>query len=730
MSSDTQDAGWGFLGERVSGALLPVALIGSLLVLLVPLPATVLDLLLAANLTLAVLVLLTVLSIRTPFEFSAFPTVLLATTLTRLVLNVASTRLILTEGGRKGLNAAGGVIRAFGEFVAGDELIVGVVIFSILIVIQFVVITKGSTRISEVAARFMLDGLPGRQMAIDADLHSGLIDQHEAARRRDAVYRQSDFFGAMDGASKYVRGDAVAGVLITLVNIAGGLCMGVLMQGMELTEALSTFTRLTVGDGLVSQVPAFLISLAAGIIVTRSSAESDLGRDVSRQLLGRPEVLGAASMLLGLLALTGLPRVPLLVLAGGLATGAFMLARRAQTAAEPNSVPDRARVDVDARPSRRMEQQSETLSSADGTESKSDRLDDLLEVEPLGLEIGYRLIALADPSRGGDLLERLRAVRQQLARDLGIIVPQVRIRDEVGQGANEYRVKLRGVPIGQGTAFAGRLLAIPPASLLHRPDGRDGLDPISGKPAVWIHAEGREVAELAGCRLLEASEVIADHFRELVLENVHELISHQQVTAFLERVRASAPGVVDELIPGLLRLGELRRVLQNLVSERVSIRDGETILETLAEQAVKTRDIDRLTERVRQALGRHIVQPYRDEAGRIRAIGLARELSAELGRQMEGGEASPGRVSEETARRLVSQVQAAIAPLIEQSPTPLLVVPAELRSMVRELLRRDLPRLGVVSIAEIPANMPLEMLAVVSWDESGASTGVITAALT
>ena len=486
------------VGTRLRAAVLPATVIGAILVFVVPLPSGMLDLLLAGNITLAVLTLLTVLAIRTPQEFSSFPTILLATTLTRLVLNVASTRLILTQGGTEKLDAAGGVIRAFGEFVAGDQVVVGAILFGILVIIQFAVITKGATRISEVAARFMLDGLPGRQMAIDADLHAGVIDQHEAARRRDAVYRQSDFFGAMDGAGKYVRGDAVAGMAITFINVLGGLYMGVVVHGMAPSEAVAVFTKLTIGDGLVSQVPAFLISLAAGFIVTRSSTDSDLGRDVTGQLFGRPAVLAAAAVFLALLAFTALPKLPLLTLAALLGAGAYVLQSRLD--ADPTA--STTLMDVDSSdPSTTAPNPNAAGPSSD---PGSDRMDDLLQVDQLELEIGYRLIGLADPARGGDLLERIRRVRQRVARELGLIVPQVRIRDEIAIGPNEYRVKIRGAAVGRGTAYAGRLLAIPPAGLVARPDGREGLDPVTGAPAVWIHADGCEVAELAGCRVVEA----------------------------------------------------------------------------------------------------------------------------------------------------------------------------------------------------------------------------------
>jgi flagellar biosynthesis protein FlhA len=683
---------------RLAGLILPVTIVGAILVFVVPLPAGILDLLLAGNVTLAVLVLLTVLSIRTPQDFSAFPTILLTTTLTRLVLNVATTRRILTYAGDQGLDAAGSVVRAFGEFVAGDQVIVGAILFGILVIIQFVVITKGATRISEVAARFMLDGLPGRQMAIDADLHAGLIDQFEAARRRDAVYRQADFFGAMDGAGKFVRGDAVAGVMITFVNIIAGLYLGVANYGMSIGGAVEVFTKLTIGDGLVSQVPAFLISLAAGLIVTRSSSDSDLGREVTGQLFGRPEVLGVASGFLALLTLTPLPKLPLLALSAALGFGAYLKSRPTVEPSEVESVPDPKRV-------------------AASDEPAAEQIDDLLQVDPLELEIGYRLIPLSDPTRG-DLLERIRAVRQRLARELGLIVPQVRIRDAIGLGPHEYRLKIRGAVVGQGTAHAGRLLAIPPGGLIDRPDGREGVDPITGQPAVWIHTDGRDVAELAGCRILEPSAVVAGHFGELMAAHADELMTHEQVNRLLDRARNTSPALVAEVVPALLRVGEIQRVLQNLLRERVGVRDLESILEALAEHASKTRDTDLLTELVRQTLARRIVQPYLGRDGRLRVVRLARSVENRLAAAGSLPDSSPAAaLGPETTRGVVHAVAAALVSLVEEGLPPIVLCSAAARSPLKDLTRTDLPRLVVLSTREVPRDVQVETLGTVVEEE-------------
>ncbi len=719
----------GSAGGYLRGLVMPVALIGAILVLVVPVPAGVLDVLLSANLTIAVVVLLTTLAIRTPQEFSAFPTILLVTTLTRLVLNVATARLVLTKGGEEGVNAAGDVIKTFGSFVAGDQVIVGVILFSILVVIQFVVITQGATRISEVAARFTLDGLPGRQMAIDADLQAGLIDQHEAHRRREGVYRQADFFGAMDGASRFVRGDAIAGVVILLVNIVGGLFLGVINHGMSLGDAVNVFTKLTIGDGLVSQIPAFLISLAAGLIVTRSSSSTDLSEDVTVQLFSKPAVLGTAAAFLGFMALTPLPKVPLLTLGGALGAAAIAGGiRRGDDYAVDEGLPAGGSRPV-ALPAGRADERSPLIAArpkssksvqaagATQPDAGSDRMEDLLHVDPLELEIGFRLIGLADPTRGGNLLDLLKTVRQRVAREMGLIVPQVRIHDQVGLAPHEYRVKIRGMVVGQGVAHAGRLLAVPPAGLVTRPDGRDGVDPVTGQPAVWIHADGRELAELAGCRVLETAAVIAGHFGEIVASHADEILTREQVERLLDRVRASAPTLATEVVPGLLRAGELQRVLQSLLRERVGIRDLETILETLAVHAAKTKDVDLLTEQVRRSLARQITEKYRGPDGRLRVAALGARLDDRLAAASQG-EARPAEsLGEETARAIVHAVAEAVSTLIEGGYPPVILTTAAARAVLKDLTRADLPRLVVLSQREIPRDTPLEILGKVVEEE-------------
>jgi flagellar biosynthesis protein FlhA len=515
----------------------------------------------------------------------------------------------------------------------------------------------------------------------------------------------------MDGAGKFVRGDAVAAVLITGVNILGGLYLGVVEHGMSPGEAVEVFTKLTIGDGLVSQVPAFLISLAAGLIVTRSSSETDLGRDVTGQLFRHPEVLGVAAAFLALMGFSGLPKLPMLSLAGALGAGAYVLwgrQRRDEETAEPAPTPTGSRGHAagptpasapTARPA------PGPAPAAPPAEPPSERVDDLLRVDPLEVEVGYRLIGLADPARG-DLLERIRGVRQRVARELGLIVPQVRIRDEIGLGPNDYRFKIRGAVVGRGTAYAGRLLAVPPSGLVTRPDGRDAVDPISGRPAVWIHADGREVAELAGCRVLEAAAVIAGHFGEAVLEHADELVTHDQVRQLLDRARRAAPTLVEEVVPGRLRTGEVRRVLQHLVRERVSVRDLEVILESLAEHADASSDVDALVEHARRALGRRLLQPHLDAEGRLHAVVLSGGFDALLAAGPSDGP------SVEDARAIVRAVGEALAPRIEAGAPLVVLCTPEARPVLKDLTRADLPRLAVLARDEVPRGVPVEVVGV------------------
>jgi flagellar biosynthesis protein FlhA len=642
---------------RIQDLILPVAMIASVLVIVVPLPAAVMDLLLAANITIAVIMLLTTLYVRTPLEFNIFPSLLLATTLFRLVLNVAATRLILTRAGADGLWAAGGVIRTFGEFVTGggdgaDKIVVGLIIFSIVVLIQFVVITKGATRIGEVAARFTLDGMPGKQMAVDADLSAGLIDQHEARRRRQEIVQQADFFGAMDGAGKFVRGDAVAGILIILINIIGGLLIGVAKYGMSLGQAGALFTTLTIGDGLVTQVPAFLISLAAGMLVTRSSQETNLPGEFLRQLFSRPEALLVASGFLGLLAFTGMPRIPL-VLIGAACVGIALALSRRETKI----------------------QAVQAKKQAQATRRAADRVEDFLAVDPMELELGVGLIRLADRDRGGDLLERIQRVRQTVAVEIGILLPKVRVRDNLRLEPNQYRIKIADVPVARGEIDS----AVP--------------DP-------------------AGA--------IASLLDETARRHADELLTREATRHLIDELRRSAPAVVEELIPGVMKLGEVEQVLQALLRENVSIRQLDAILETLGDWAPReaSKNPVLLAEHVRRRLARALCGRYRAPDGRLHVVTLDPALEERIAAGFDFSEDGISlhwkpQATDSLCRAIESKTRAIVA----SGRQPIVLVDPRIRPAVRQLTVGRIPQLVVLSYNEIPRDTAVESAAMVSLSE-------------
>jgi len=565
-----------------AGLLFPAAIIGCILVILVPMPSGLMDVLIGANFLLATLLLIATISVRTPLELSVFPSLLLALTLFRLVLNVASTRLILTRAGMVGTAAAGRMIEQFGNLVTGNRLVVGCVIFAIIAVIQFIVITKGAARISEVAARFVLDSLPGRQMAIDADLSAGVIDESTAQWRRQELIRQADFFGAMDGAAKFVRGDAIAGVIITLVNIVGGLYVGVVEAGMGVGEAADVFTRLTIGDGLASQVPAFLVALAAGLLVTRSSVPMQLGEQAIGQLLQRPESLLLAAALAVLLALGRFPAGPLLALAAGCVV-LFLLLRR-----------PRGKPEAEAAEAERPDAQSQELP-----------IEHYLRVEPIAIELGYGLLHMVEGPSG--LIGRLQPLRYATAERWGLILPKVRVRDNLQLGPRDYLIKLRGRAVGRGTVPPERLLAVEPEAVPSAPLGVAADAHSYGPHACWIRADMRGQARRHGYRVLDGAEAILFHFERLVAAYAAELLSRDQVWQLLERLKSTAPALVDELVPRHFSVGQVHRVLQNLLRDGRSIRDLEAILEALGDRAGCGDDVDTLTDYVRERLDRLLV---------------------------------------------------------------------------------------------------------------------------
>jgi flagellar biosynthesis protein FlhA len=677
--------------SRWQDLVLPLLLIASVLVIIVPLPAAVLDVLLAANITLAVLVLLTTIFVQTPLEFNIFPSLLLATTLGRLVLNVASTRLILTRGAVDKLHAAGGVIQAFGEFVAGDQLVVGAILFVIIVVIQFVVITKGATRISEVAARFALDGMPGRQMAIDADLNAGIIDEKEAQRRREEITQQADFYGAMDGASKFVRGDAIAGIVITLINVVGGLVIGVLQQGMSLLEAAEIFTKLTIGDGLVSQVPAFLISLAAGLLVTRSTQKSDLPVQFLRQLFDNPRALAVAAGFLVILVFTNLPKIPLLTLGSGCGALALVLARQQQQTRQQQAQQAKA----DAKPA-------------------EERIEDFLAVDPMEVEIGAGLVKLASPKYGGDLLPRITAVRQNVAADIGIILPKVRIRDNIRLGEHEYRIKIANNPVAQGEVHPGKLLALDGGQASGTLPGLATRDPAFQQPAIWIDAGLAQQAQMLGYTVVEPTAVLATHLQEVVRAHADELLTRDATKHLLDELKKSSPAVVEDLIPGQLKLAEVQQVLQMLLREEVPIRHLAQILETLGDYAGKTKDLVFLTEYVRHRLARTLCSRYRDPQGRLFVLTLDPAWEDKIAAGIEHTERGLFlRTPPQTVEALCQRIAAELPKLTGLGKRPLVLVSPQIRAGLKQMTSAHLPRLVVMSFNEVTRDTKVEVVGVV-----------------
>ena len=684
-----------FTLAQLRNLILPIGIITSVLVILVPLPPLIMDLLLSANITLAVIVLLTTIYVRTPLEFSVFPSVLLIATLGRLVLNVASTRLILTRAESEKLNAAGGVIRNFGEFVTGDTIVVGLIIFVIIVVIQFVVITKGATRISEVAARFALDGMPGRQMAIDADLNAGIIDEKEAQQRRDEITQQADFYGAMDGASKFVRGDAIAGIVITLINIGGGLVVGVWGAGMSITDAGKLFTKLTIGDGLVTQIPAFLVSLAAGLLMTRSTKRVNLPTEFLSQILARPEALLVASGFLSILVFTSLPKIPLLLIGGGCAGLALMVSRE--------------RRQQDARAVAMAKVKSESVAS------NEERIEDFLTIDPMELEIGVGLIRLADPERGGDLLSRIIGVRQGVAAELGILLPKVRIRDNMQLGANQYCIKIANNSVADGHVFPERLLAMDSGVTSGTIEGDSVRDPAFDQPAVWIEAGSRDRAEMMGYTLVEPVALLATHLQEIVRQHADELLTRDATRSLLDELKKTSPAVVEELIPGTMKLGEVQRVLQSLLCEEVSVRQLGLILETLGDYAPKTKDPVWLNEYVRHRLARTICTHYRDEHRRLHVITLDPTVEDRISAGIEHSDQGlVVRMSPQAVDRTCDQIAEALEKLVQENHSPIVLVSPQIRAGLKQLTAGNIPRLIVLSYNEITRDTAIESVGIVT----------------
>lgn len=676
---------------RIPDIVLGGAILLLLAVLIVPVPTFLLDTLLILNLATSLVMLLVTVYVSEPLKFSVFPTLLLVVTLYRLSLNVATTRTILLEG------YGGKVIAAFGDFVVGGNYAVGIVAFLILVVVQFLVITKGAGRIAEVAARFTLDAMPGRQMAIDADLNAGLIDETEARRRREQIAQQADFYGAMDGAAKYVRGDAVAGIVITVINIVGGFVIGMAQQGMGAGEALRTYTLLTIGDGLVAQIPALIVSTASGLLITRSDAQKNLSRDIASQLFNEPRAALLASAILALLGFVpGLPVVPFLMLS--LLLGALGLrSSRSQKTAEAAAV-------------REAEAKNAQM---------PEKVEQLLSVDALELEIGFGLIPLVDESKpGGDLLRRVTSVRRQTALELGLLVPPVRVRDNIRLPQDAYVVRLKGVEVGRGTLRMGQLLAMSPGPGAVPLAGQRTVEPVFGLEAIWIRPDQRSEAEACGYTVVEPSAVVATHLSELIKANAPEILGRQEVRTMIDQVKQHAPVVVEELIPAQLSIGGVHKVMQRLLTERISIRDTLTILETLADHATVTKDVETLAERVREALGRAITQPLRDERGEIGVVSLEPALEQALVERVQGGGMDRLLLAPDETRLLLDRISQAVQEALVRSAQPVLLCSPYLRPYLRRFVERALPHVPVLSYAEVASAGTVRTLATVKAEHA------------
>lgn len=679
------------LGERLqaisrSGLGGVVLLLTMLAMLILPLSPFLLDILFTFNIFLALVVLLVCVYTQRPLDFAVFPTVLLLATLLRLALNIASTRVVLLHG-HTGTDAAGQVIKAFGDFVVGGNYTVGLVVFSILVIINFVVVTKGAGRISEVSARFTLDAMPGKQMAIDADLNAGLINQDEAKARRLEVIQESDFYGSMDGASKFVRGDAIAGILVLLINIVGGLAIGVMQHGLPWSQAVHNYALLTIGDGLVAQIPALLLSTAAAIMVTRVSSAQDMGEQILAQLFGSPRALAVTASIIGMLGLVpGMPNLAFLTLAAVAGGAAYMLAQRNRQEAAAPAVP----------------------AAPPSSEPRELSWDDMLAVDTTGLEVGYRLIPLVDKQQGGPLMARIKGVRKKLSQELGFLVPLVHIRDNLELAPNAYRITLKGVILGQAEVYPERELAINPGRVFGNLPGLPGKDPAFGLDAVWIDPAQHDQAQTLGYTVVDASTVVATHLNQLLQTHAHELLGRDDVQQLLDTLAKSAPKLVEELVPKALPLGVVVKVLRNLLEENIPIRDMRSIAEALAEHAAKTQDPAALTAAVRVALGRSIVQHIYGQTRELQFIGLDHALEQILQQSLhrgEGGGFEPG-----LAERMHKSLTEAVRRQEMAGQPPVLLTSAPLRPVLSRFVRHGIPGLHVLSYDEIPDNKQIKMV--------------------
>jgi flagellar biosynthesis protein FlhA len=675
----------------------PLVVVMLLAMVVLPLPPFLLDILFTFNIALALVVLLVTIYALRPLDFAVFPTVLLIATLLRLALNVASTRVVLLNG-HEGTGAAGRVIEAFGEFVVGGNYAVGIVVFIILVIINFVVVTKGAGRIAEVSARFTLDAMPGKQMAIDADLNSGLINQDEARRRRAEVAREADFYGSMDGASKFVRGDAVAGILVTVINIIGGIIIGTAQHDMPVGEAAQTFALLTIGDGLVAQIPALVLSTAAGIIVTRVSASESMSDQMSGQMLGDPRVLGTTAGVLGIMGLIpGMPNFPFLLLAGATGGTAWFIDRKKK---EKAAAAAQAQVQAAQAP-------------PPSAEARELSWDDVPLVDPIGLEVGYRLIPLVDKSQGGQLMPRIKGVRKKLSQELGFLVPPVHIRDNLDLAPGAYRITLMGVAVGEAEIHPDREMAINPGQVYGQVQGIPAKDPAFGLDALWIEPRLRDQAQSMGYTVVDANTVIATHLSQVIQSHAHELLGHEEVQQLLAQLAKTAPKLVEDLVPKLLPMSAVVRVLQNLLAEGIPIRDMRTVAETLAEQAHRTQNAGVLTAGVRSSLSRLIVQKINGLTQDLQVTTLAPELEQILLRSVQASDEGGAGIEPGLAERLHRGLSDSAQKQEMAGRPAVLLVSAPLRELLARFVKHTIPRLHVLAYNEVPENMQLRIVSTI-----------------
>ena len=677
--------------KGLNDVVMALGIIAVLTIMIIPIPTGLLDMLLSVNISMGIVILLTTVYVHRPLEFSSFPSVLLIATLFRLALNISTTRTILLHGS-EGEAAAGEVIRSFGRFVVGGNPVVGIIVFSILVIINFIVITKGAGRIAEVAARFTLDKMPGKQMAIDADLNSGLISESDAKARRREIEEESEFFGAMDGASKFVRGDAVAGILITFINIIGGFVIGVAQQGLSAADSASIYTILTVGDGLVAQIPALVISTAAGFLVTRASTDANMADHVGAQVTAQPRVILLSSGVLGLFAvIPGMPTVPFSALAILLGVWSYFLFKRVEAV-------ERATTQEEAVQAQEESQVEEPI-------------ENFLSLDLLRLDVGYGLISLVDETQQGTLLEKIRAIRKQFATDMGFVVPPIHIKDNLQFKPSEYAFLIRGVEVGRGELKPTSFLAMEGGMVTGQVEGTPTTEPAFGLPAIWIHSNDRERAEMLGYTVVDAATVLATHVTELIHTHAHEMLNRQEVQQLLDLVAKNQPKLVDELVPNVVNLGGIQKVLQGLLRERVSIRDMTTILETMADYAKVIKQPAQLVELVRQSLARALVTTYLDEEGNLSALVLGADAENMIAEAIVDGEyGSYLALAPRSATLFLSRIRESVEHIASQVVQPVIITGSRVRPFVKQATEAAIPHLVILSQNEIPSNISIHSL--------------------